>query len=163
MIAPRTPWGWCARAARRVTLRGLRALLLLVLSALSASACAPSERWRGDERFTQEQRAEIERANVWASERMGVEPLAIDWVRLDGQGERTILLVDLPGDTGGDSGRGDIRIDAAKSFDRIGVVFAHELGHVRGMHHHDEPGLMNPAVPAELEWTDADRAEVRRP
>jgi hypothetical protein len=125
-------------------------------SALLLIGCGPSNRWRGDERFTSEQRAQIEAANVWEAERMGVEPIEIDWIHLDGQGERTILIAELPGNTGGDSGREDIRIDAVKSFDRIGVVFAHELGHVRGLHHHDGPGLMNVAVPAELEWEPAD-------
>ena len=123
-----------------------------------AGCSAPDAAWRADDRFNIAQRAEIEEANQWLADTMGIEPIVIEWVSLEGEGARTILISALPGNTGGDSGRSDIRIDVTKSSDRIGPMFAHELAHVRGLLHHDGPGLMSISVPPSLEWSVGDEA-----
>lgn len=133
------------------------ALLLLVVSACSSAA----EGWRGDERFTPEQRVEIEAANVWEAERMGTTPIHIEWTHIEGGCDHAILVADLPEKTiGTSSPNGCVMIDVEQGADRVGVIFAHELGHVRGLVHHEGPGLMNPIVPPSLTWSDADQAEL---
>ena len=133
-------------------MRWLVALLLV-------GCAAPVDAWRGDERFTLEQRAQVEEANAWLAEQMHVEPIAIEW---GGRGRCAIVVSDMANGTLGDSGACDIRIDTAQGADRVGVVFAHELAHVHGMKHHAHPGLMNRQVPPALVWSASDTAECAR-
>ena len=75
-----------------------------------------------------------------------------------GSCDHSIVVADLPAGTIGDSSAdGCIRIDVDQGADRVGVIFAHEMAHVRlGPRHHHEAGLMNVDVPAAMVWTDAD-------
>lgn len=139
-------------------MRRLACLLVSVLGCSSPSSSA----WRGDARFTASQRADIEAANVWEAERMGVDPIVIEWTHLSGGCERAILSADLPEHTVGTSSPdGCIMVDVSQGADRVGVVFAHELGHVRGMEHHEGPGLMNAVPPATLTWSAQDETACR--
>jgi len=93
---------------------------------------------------------------------MGTGPISIRWTRITGGCAHAILLADLPARTiGTSSPDGCIMIDPAQGGDRVGVVFAHELGHVRGMTHHEAAGLMNAIVPALLTWSAADEVDCQ--
>lgn len=134
--------------------------LVAVLLALVAIGCAAPAgvAFRGDERFAARERADIDAANAWEAKMLGVDPVEIEWVHLGGGPCRDAIVIrDLPtGTLGETSDEGCMSIDREQGADRLGVVFAHELGHVRGLGHHAEPGLMNPFVPPALEWSPAD-------
>ena len=144
-----------------VSIGPMRWLVLVAVAAWGLAGCG-NDTWRGDERFSKAQRAELQAANVWAAEKMGTAPIRIEWVALDSDDVRTIRRADgqlnpgLCGDTGIHQ---DIRLESVGCAANLGVVFAHELGHARGMQHHDEPGLMHPAVPLAFEWSASDEVD----
>ena len=57
-------------------------LVLVAVAALGLAGCG-NDTWRGDERFSEAQRVELQAANVWAAEKMGTAPARIEWVALD--------------------------------------------------------------------------------
>lgn len=134
--------------------------LVAFLAALSGCISEASDiTWHGDARFTLEQRAEIEASARWMTEHAGAPSVDIVWGPTGlGSCEHSIVVADLPAGTIGDSSAdGCIRIDVSQGGDRVGVIVAHELAHVRlGPCHHHGAGLMNVNVPAAMAWTAAD-------
>jgi hypothetical protein len=135
----------------------VRTLLLALVCLLALPSCAAQpDSFAGALDFTVKERAAIASGNAWVAAHTGTPPVAIRWEKPD-VGERRILRVDQPAGTLGSSSPTCIALDPFQGGDRLAAVAAHEFAHVLGIAHHAGRGLMNPTVPAALEWTVDDQ------
>ncbi len=139
-----------------------------VLCVCALLGCAPDdERWHGDASFTPDERAAIEAGSAWTAEHVGAAPPVFVW---DGEDDSDLnvvrrrvppaqLCADVHDCTGyaaprGGGTGGRVWLAPGRVHEALA---AHEFGHVYGLRHHEERGLMQPVRP-ELVWTAADEA-----
>jgi len=147
---------------------------LLVLLALGASGlgCGASfePTFHGDVTFSLEERAAIERGDAWLAARIGRDPLGVVWDLPHGEPASaappySIVRLRPPVGVGEYDGRLRVVLNPdAVTLEGLELLTAHELGHYRGMGHHNERGVMQEGgIRDELPvWTAADAEECRR-
>jgi hypothetical protein len=132
---------------------------LAVVAAMLVSGCGGTLHFHGDEAFTAEERATIERANAWLTGKIGDEPDAIVWDLPHGEDSRMSIVKasSYPLDRGY-SGQGRIYLaERYSGQESLLILAAHEFAHFHGYVHHEGRGLMN-HEPYELVWTPEDAA-----
>jgi len=150
----------------------MRLALLVALCAIEVGcSLSPQEpTFHGDVTFTREERAAIERGDVWLAVHAGRDPLGIVWDlphydRVEDAPAYSIVRARPRIGVGEYDGQLRVTLNpSAVNLDGLELLTAHELGHYRGMGHHDACGLMaDGAIRDQLpSWTPADDAECRR-
>lgn len=145
---------------------------LVALGAIEMGcALSPKEpRFHGDVTFTAEERAAIERGDAWLAAQIGEEPLGVTWDlphpdRIDDAPAYSIVRARPPRGVGEYDGELRVTINPGLlSPAGLETLAAHELGHYRGMDHHQgAEGIMHDGIRDEAPvWTAEDLAECRR-
>ncbi len=147
--------------------------MLLVLALAGCSSSAESEPdWRGDARFTADERAHIEEGVSWLNAQVGKPPPSIGWTldAADAVTPHTIRRERGPLNDTGECAGGTIYLDppgkpgeGMRSEYEPGLAaheMAHcELGFVDGYHPQDPPtdGIMRVLYP--MRWTASEQAQ----
>ena len=139
-------------------------LAFLLSLASVIGGCGAGDVFHGDVTFTLEERHSIEHANLWLAATLEEAPFEIVWdlphpvdgVEVDisvasiRRGRAPSQASNVEGWTQGERA---VSIRVSADHQRLETVTAHELGHCRGLKHHNGPGLMNPHGESKLEWT----------
>ena len=149
----------------------MRFALLLALCA-GGLGCGVSNEptFHGDVAFSLEERAAIDRGDTWLAAQIGREPLGIVWDlphvdRVDDAPPHSIVRLRPPVGVGEYDGELRVVLNPdAVTLEGLELLTAHELGHYRGMGHHNARGVMQEGgIRDELPvWTEADSRECRR-
>jgi hypothetical protein len=133
----------------------MRGSLLALL--IGVWGCSETQPFHGDVSFTAEERESVERGNAFLAQHVGQEPFAIVW---DGDGTESLAISKgvRVGLAGHNDGTGRIQIGEGMASVRLSAVVAHELGHERGLSHHNGAGLMGIDGTDSLVWTADDQA-----
>lgn len=150
----------------------MRIALLVALCATTVGcALSPAEpRFHGDVTFTAEERAAIERGDAWLAAQIDADPLGIVWDlphpdRIEDAPAYAIVRARPRIGVGEYDGALHVLLNPESvNIPGLELLTAHELGHYRGMGHHDSCGVMTDGgIRDELpQWTPADLAECRR-
>lgn len=124
---------------------------------LMCAGCSFEHPLHGDVSFSPDERAAVERGNVWLAEQIGREPVGIVWDLPHGE-EPELAIIRAPMPYGrGLTTKGRIYLpEQIYSLDKLAALSAHEFGHFQGLAHHAGPGIMNEAVQT-LTWTAEDQ------
>lgn len=136
-----------------------------VALALLSFSCGPKYGpWHADESFADEERRAIIDGERWIAERVDEEPAGVVFDvahPADDDPGAAGQIIRRPG-WGGycNHENGVIYIGVLflhGEYEPTAALAAHELGHWRGLHHHDGPGVMNPLA-ADFRWTAEDQS-----
>lgn len=130
--------------------------LALAALFLVSTGCYAAPPWHGDESFTASERADIERAQTFMADRVGVESVGIVWDRSHSEGTcEPGTIVRRANGLGGQRVGSCIYLGLAGG-NPLDALVAHEFGHHHGLVHVDDEGVMN-SIPMAMTWTEADQ------
>jgi len=148
----------------------VRSVIFAALAAVLVVACSADDGpvFRGDVRFSEAERAAIERGDVWLAERVGGRSLGVTWDLSPEEAAAAPTYAIVRGRSPLGIGHADrlgrVVLDAdTVSLGGLEQLAAHELAHYRGIDHHPGPGLMSEDGLRDRlpEWTEEDAAACR--